>query len=185
MKKILIATLTVGMIMTMVACSSGEKEQSSMIDQSNQSSDQTAPDTSEKPEVGGTVQIPNPIVSYDTSTEVSEIVGFVFGEPTMPKGYELEGYSVINHTLAQALYINGENEINFRASAETGDNSGDYNSYDITNTLMVDEIEVTTKGTEETIYVATWTKDDVTYSVRSTPIGMSDEELTILLESVL
>ena len=173
------------MVMTMVACGNDTAGESSMENITNDSSTQSqVVEPEEKPVVGGGVQIPNPIVTYDTMEEVSEVVGFTFVAPTVPEGYVNQGYSVINSTLAQVVYTDGENEITFRGAKEQGDNSGDYNEYEVIRILTIGEVEVATKGTPEKIHVATWEKESISYSVVASGDGLSEEELTILIQSV-
>lgn len=132
--------------------------------------------------------MPNPVIEHVSLAELSEKVGFEVVVPEVLGAFERKGFFSID-TLAQVIYMRGEQELCWRMSpAADGDNSGDYNDYATVTTETIGEVSVTFKGNDNEVSLALWTLNGYDYSVgvrepedSLTAHGVSmDEMLTIL-----
>lgn len=116
------------------------------------------------------LQSPNPIVEYTTLSEAIKACNFEFSVPDTIDGYEDKKYSVINTKTIQTIYYNkksnsNDNSLYIRKAFGTEDISGDYNNYEEINKLSLNNLEITTKGNNGKVSVATWTNGDYTFSI--------------------
>ncbi|NRY63701.1 hypothetical protein DZE40_004796 [Clostridium beijerinckii] len=96
---------------------------------------------------------------------------------TLPNGFKVENVSVISNEMIQVDYNNGNNNMIFRAGKNTDNVSGDYNTYQVKNTVKVNGIDVTLEGNKNEEYnLATWKKDDISYSI-STEDGINEKTM--------
>ncbi|NMF05722.1 hypothetical protein ACUH7Y_13945 [Clostridium beijerinckii] len=96
---------------------------------------------------------------------------------TFPNGFKVENVSVISNEMIQVDYNNGNNNMIFRAGKSTDNISGDYNAYQVKNTVKVNGIDVTLEGNKNEEYnLATWKKDDISYSI-STEDGINEKTM--------
>ena len=94
---------------------------------------------------------------------------------TLPNGFKVENVSVISNEMIQVDYNNGNNNMIFRAGKSTDNISGDYNTYQVKNTVKVNGIDITLEGNKNEEYnLATWKKDDISYSI-STEGGINEK----------
>ncbi|WP_315074653.1 hypothetical protein [uncultured Clostridium sp.] len=85
---------------------------------------------------------------------------------TVPKGYEMENISTISNEIIQVDYNNGNSNITFRAGKGIDNISGDYNVYQIKNTVKVNGLNVNLQGNKNKEYnLAVWEKDGISYSI--------------------
>ncbi|BAK81098.1 hypothetical protein [Candidatus Arthromitus sp. SFB-rat-Yit] len=116
------------------------------------------------------VQLPNPIVEYETLEEAVKACNFEFSVPDTIDGYEDKKYSVISTKTIQTIYYNknsnaNDNTLSIRKAFGTEDISGDYNNYKEINKLSLNNLEITTKGNNGKVSVATWTSGNHTFSI--------------------
>lgn len=122
------------------------------------------------------VQIPNPFTEYASMDEATAAAGFGMTVPESVEGYSDRVIQVLSgddgESMIEVIYCNddAENELCIRKTVGTEDISGDYNLYAESNTVPVGELQVTMKGENGQIFLATWTSNDYTYS-----IGIYDE----------
>ncbi|BAU28450.1 uncharacterized protein DUF4367 [Aneurinibacillus soli] len=117
-------------------------------------------------ETSASIGMPNPLVNYSTLDEVRKAVGFTFAVPaTLPDGYQMKDIIVISNDLAEIFYLKGDKKIVYRTAKVNADISGDYNVYDKVKTITVGNTEITVKGKSDSINLATWTKDGVSFSL--------------------
>lgn len=96
---------------------------------------------------------------------------------TLTNGFKVENVSVISNKMIQVDYNNGNNNMIFRAGKSTDNISGDYNTYQVKNTVKVNGIDVTLEGNKNEEYnLATWKKDDISYSI-STEDGINEKTM--------
>ena len=128
------------------------------------------------------VQIPNPIVTYETIDEAKEALDF---EPVIPgkinEEYETSHICVIDKKLFQVTFKNGTDEILYRMSKGNEDISGDYNEYEVTRDVDIDGIKAVFKGNADKVYVITWSDDEFSYSMSFTA-GISEETAKELIK---
>ena len=132
----------------------------------------------------GSVQIPSPLTEHDTLAELEKAVGFQIAQPAMPQGYTVTNLSDIGGELAQVLYANGTNdELVYRISRGSGDNSGDYTVYSNRTELQAKGVSVHLRG-EDTIRIAYWSCDGFAYSISASE-GLTQEQVMQIVESTL
>ena len=163
MKKIMILTLCVIMAISLVACGNKTAED----------------DTSTPPTMGngGTTQVVNPFVKCDDITQAEKLAGFTF---TLPTGFEPTVIRAAENDMIEAIAGNDENEIRIRKANGNEDISGNYNEYAEVQEIEIDTKNVTIKGNDGVINVATWTDGEYTYSIGTTS-GLSVDEITTLV----
>ncbi len=112
------------------------------------------------------VQIPNPLVSYDSIEKAAKVLGFNPNTPSyVPAGFSQEDISVIAGEIAQVTYTDKDgNNISYRVAKGSEDISGDYNVYSINKEVQVNGAKVTLHGNDK-ISSAVWTNDGYTYAV--------------------
>lgn len=118
-----------------------------------------------RPQPTEQVKLVNPIQTAEGVTALAETLPFPLAVPTqLPEGYAFEHASSILGTLAQVIYLNGEEKLTYRMSEGTGDISGDFNQYPETATVD----GVTLKGDGGLVSLALWEDGGHTYSLAST-----------------
>lgn len=116
--------------------------------------------------VSSSVQIPNPFVDCETLEKAEQLAGFEISLPEkMPEGFTQNAIFAIENNLIEIDYINGEDEIYIRKAKGNEDVSGDYNEYKEKNTIQVGELNITIKGNDGMINVATWNDGDYAYAI--------------------
>lgn len=104
------------------------------IDFTNNSSDHNA-------------QIPNPFVEYKSIDDATKALFF---NPVTPKyipgDYKIDEITVMDNSLLQIIYTDGNNCIYYRTARKTGDISGDYNVYEVNEVKTINDIQVLFRG---------------------------------------
>lgn len=132
------------------------------------------------------VQIPNPFMDCSTMRDAGEIAGFDMVVPEGIAGYDTRSIQAVEDSMIQVIYYAGEqggDEIRIRKSAGSDDISGDYNTYAEEDTTAVGEREVTVKGNDGKVYLATWVENGQAFSV-SVSAGTNIEGIASLVEKV-
>lgn len=119
------------------------------------------------------VQIPNPIVEYDTKEAAEKACGFETVVPASLKDAEAEYINVIDHNLFQIQYVNGSYYRVEEKDVKKGivdDISGDYNTYasvkDITVKAGENTFNVKAKGSKDgSVKYAVWSNDRFAYCI--------------------
>ncbi|WP_238948249.1 hypothetical protein [Clostridium sp. YIM B02569] len=113
---------------------------------------------------------------YKTLDEAEKALNLkVIPLKTLPNGFKVENVSVISNEMIQVDYNNDNSNMVFRAGKSTDNISGDYNTYQVKNTVKVNGIDVTLEGNKNEEYnLATWKKDDISYSI-STEDGINEK----------
>lgn len=155
-----------------------------------------------EPGEGENVQIPNPFITCSTLKEASDLAGFDFTAPTSTDGYSYEEISAIENEMAQITYFNADeldgltdeelNEIDWekvdfsshdlviRKAAGDENISGDYNEYPEIYNVTVDDKEVTMKGEDGNVRVATWNIDGYSYAIIASDAVTSDYVINLI-----
>lgn len=117
--------------------------------------------SNEPPAVGN-----NDIVEVFSAEELSETVGFEVSEPgNLPFEPESVVYTAYWAEMAEIIYTSGEQTVVFRKGIGSDDVSGDYNSYELTNEISVNDIDITLKGNGKNYTLAIWTDSEFAYSL--------------------
>lgn len=174
MKKTIAILLAAVTLLGLAACAGDAPAQDAAPETKAQTVTQTAtePEIEAGPMQGGLVQIANPFVDYDTLEEAAKQTGFALTVPEVVEGYAERTIQVMDNTMLQVIYWNGDSRLFVRKAAGSEDISGDYNTYDDVQTVTVGDREVSLQGSGGTYSLAAWVADGYTYAV------MADEPLT-------
>ena len=119
--------------------------------------------------------------------ELSEKVGFAVSEidaETLPFAVKEVSYLAYPDMLAEVNYRgSGEEDVCYREGIGNGDISGDYNSYQQTETIEIQNVEIVLKGEQGRYRLAIWQKDGHAYSL-SISEGADERVWTKILMSV-
>lgn len=127
----------------------------------------------------------NDIVEVSSVEELSETVGFEVGEPgNLPFEPESVVYTAYWAEMAEIIYTNEEQTATFRKGIGSDDVSGDYNSYELTSEISMNDINVTLKGNSETYTLAIWTDGEFAYSL-SLSGGIGEAEWIKILQTMI
>lgn len=122
---------------------------------------------------GAVTTLANPWQECASMAQAESLAGFSFaiGDSALPEGYGPEAayIQVIAGSMIEVDYT-GERggSLCLRKAVGTDDVSGDYNSYDLTQTSRIAGQDVTMRGAENAWYVVTWTRDGYSFAVVST-----------------
>ncbi len=122
---------------------------------------------------GAVTTLANPWQECASMPQAESLAGFSFaiGDSALPEGYGPEAayIQVIAGAMIEVDYT-GEHggSVCLRKAVGTDDVSGDYNSYDLTQTSRIAGQDVTLRGAENAWYVVTWTRDGYSFAVVST-----------------
>ena len=129
----------------------------------------------------------NPVAEYTTLTDLNKALGFTMVVPTAFASLKVKSYaSILASSLGEIFYTsaNGKDEILYRMSKGTEDNSGDYTQYKTTATATVNGHTVTLKGTDTLFNLAVWNDGTYSYSINVGSTGVSQADLTADVASV-
>lgn len=134
----------------------------------------------------GGAAVVNPIKEYSTFAELQKAVDFTITlPPLLPTGYQPAAYSTISGTLAQVIYRNDKDaKILYRMERGNKDISGDYTVYKTTEELTYGDVIVTVKGSKTVAKLATWSKDDISYSL-SLENGVKWSDMERIIDAML
>lgn len=127
----------------------------------------------------------NDIVEVSSVEELSKTVGFEVSEPgNLPFKPKSVVYTAYWAEMAEIIYINDEQTASFRKGIGSDDVSGDYNSYELTSEISVNDINATLKGNGETYTLAIWTDGEFAYSL-SLSEGIEETEWISILQTMV
>ncbi len=119
--------------------------------------------------------------------ELSDKVGFAVSEidaETLPFAVKEISYLAYPDMLAEVNYRGSKGEeVSYREGIGSGDISGDYNSYQQTQTIDIQNVEIVLKGEQGIYRLAIWQKDGHAYSL-SISEGADERVWTKILMSV-
>lgn len=185
MKKLIVFALSTVMTLSLAACGGGDntaKDTPDMI--GGDPATWGTPLDSEQKSAG---EIPDPFSECGSLDEAAENTGFSFNVPETVDGYsqriirtmtDEEGSAMIE-VIYQNESSDSSDEIRMRKANGDDDISGDYTEYSENNSVAVDNIQVTMKGENGKINLATWTDNGYTYSIGVySETGISVEEMS-------
>ena len=165
LKRIFSLILGIALTLSLVACGSNN----------NPAADNSKP---------GAVKPPSNYVDCDTLEEAIEMSGIEISIPEVIKDYD-DCIFRANKTdgMIEVIFQNGDDEIRFRKGLGDEDISGNYNEFTENNTVDVDGYTVQMKGSDGKVNIATWSKDDYSYSIDGTE-AMDKTAMTDLIKTV-
>ena len=171
MKKILLISV---LCLAIIAC--GKKEE-------------TKQETAETTNViqKESTQIPNPFVEVKNLDEASKIAGFTLEVPETYEDYKQQVIQAIENDMIEVIYLeeeSGYEGLRIRKAKGTDDISGDYNEYRNVETVKVGDYDVTEKGDEGNIFIATWTDGTYSYAIDTDRAELNAEDITNLIANI-
>ena len=171
MKKILLMSV---LCLAIIAC--GKKEE-------------TKQETAETTNViqKESTQIPNPFVEVKNLDEASKIAGFTLEVPETYEDYKKQVIQAIENDMIEVIYLeeeSGYEGLRIRKAKGTDDISGDYNEYRNVETVKVGDYDVTEKGDEGNIFIATWTDGTYSYAIDVDRAELSKEDIESLISNI-
>ena len=171
MKKILLMSV---LCLAIVAC--GKKEEA------KQETAETTNVTQKE-----STQIPNPFVEVKNLDEASKIAGFTLEVPETYEDYKQQVIQAIENDMIEVIYLeeeSGYEGLRIRKAKGTDDISGDYNEYRNVETVKVGDYDVTEKGDEGNIFIATWTDGTYSYAIDTDRAELNAEDITNLITNI-
>jgi len=108
----------------------------------------------------------NPMEKVSGIAEIEEKLGIDIKAPQiLDSWYEIESCYIIGGTLAEINYVSDSNDFTYRTEKGLNDISGDYNVYENTEQILVDDMTVTVKGTDGQLNRADWNDGEYSYSI--------------------
>lgn len=135
------------------------------------------------PEIINTVQIPSPFADCASLDEAAQAAGFPLTAPESVNGSLLKNVQTMGTEMIQVFYGEGDNQVCIRKGPGSEDISGDYNVYEQTTTVTVNEMTVLMKGENDFVHLAIWSHNGYTYAILARS-GMSADTMTALIHSV-
>ena len=122
---------------------------------------------------GAVATLANPWQECASMAQAESLAGFSFAisDTALPEGYgpEASYIQVIAGAMLEVDYDGARGgSLCLHKAVGTDDVSGDYNSYDLTQTSRIEGQDVTLRGAENAWYVATWARDGYSFAVVST-----------------
>ena len=128
--------------------------------------------------------IVNPQVNYEILSEAENAAGFPLGIPEEFNGAKYSDIVVIDEKVIRVTYNDGDKPVLIVTKGLGSDDvSGDYNSYPEINQREYKGFEITTKGKDDKIYLATWITDRYSFAL-SIPDGLDYLELKSLFDEI-
>nr|WP_312292604.1 stalk domain-containing protein [Clostridium chromiireducens] len=129
------------------------------------------------------LDIINPIEGFDTIDDAQKALKFKVTVPKELLGkYNIKYINAISRNLFQICYVNKQNDILFRMAQGTEDISGDYNNYKTNIVVNINGSNVRLKGDDNLIKVATWSLNNMSYSI-SVNDGMKQDDIIKIIKS--
>jgi hypothetical protein len=127
----------------------------------------------------------NNIVEVSSVEELSKTVGFEVVElGNLPFEPESVVYTAYWAEVAEIVYTSGEQTAVFRKGIGSDDVSGDYNSYELTSEISVNNIKATLKGDGGIYTLAIWTDSEFAYSL-SLSEGVGEAEWISIFKTMV
>ena len=114
--------------------------------------------------VDDNVQVVNPLTEYNSLFDAEESVGFKLGIDL--SDYDNLSYVVINNEILEITYRDSDNNLILRKAKGSEDISGDFNTYDVSDDVSVNGVDVSVDQSGNNILVR-FVYDDYSYSLSS------------------
>lgn len=128
------------------------------------------------------IQITNPITEVETMEEAESITGFALEYESLS---EQAMITVYDENMIEVTLMDGEDTVCYiRKSKGSGDISGDYSEYEVTETRTFNGMEISLKGDGDMWSLALWEKEGYTYAIGCQSHPMTFDQLCELIETV-
>lgn len=116
-------------------------------------------------DVAITLQMPNPVVAYETAEDAIAAVDFDAKLiSNLPTGYEFSSAAVIDKTLVQIDFTNGDSKISYRTAKTSDDITGAYIEFPDEKLITINSTGITIFSTGDQVDIAKWNTDGIAYS---------------------
>lgn len=144
--------------------------------------------------------IANPFTKVNSLAEAIKMAGFDMSIPDAPTEYpdtliqvsddNMDGH--MNGHMIEVIYSDDAKKTDagtdegyrIRKAAGNEDISGDYTEYPVSKTETIDGRQVTMKGQDDNISVATWTSDGYSYAIDAADHPLTLEAVTSIISSI-
>ncbi len=138
---------------------------------------------SEKEDVSGTVQIPNPMKEFNNLEEAAKDSGMKVKLPETIKGLKQKSFFTYSSEILEVRY--GDDKIYVRVAGSGDDISGVYNEYKWSASMDKDGYKFTAYGESDTAFTkVTGEKDGHVYSITSEET-MSIDEIKGIIDAII
>jgi len=171
MKKILLMSL---LCLAIIAC--GKKEET------KQETTTETTNVTQEQDYG----VPNPYEIVDTLDEASKIAGFTLSVPASYEDYKKQVIQAIEDDMIEVIYFNDTDSegLRIRKAKGTDDISGDYNEYKDVEIVKVGDFEITEKGSEGSVSVATWNDGTYSYAIDVAEASLTKDTIANLISNI-
>lgn len=129
--------------------------------------------------------MPNPYTDHDSLEEAEEDAGFKIQVPDEICGAKAAAFRNLGTKMLEVIYYDGDTEVaRVRKGIGEDDISGDYNEYEIDETVDAADTQVTLKGSADGCALAVWNADGYAYAVSVTK-EISKDEMLKLVEEIM
>ena len=170
MKKILLMSL---LCLAIIACGKKEEPKQETTETTNVTQEQD-------------YGVPNPYEIVDTLEEASKIAGFNLSVPATYEDYKKQVIQTIEDDMIEVIYFNDTDSegLRIRKAKGTDDISGDYNEYKDVEIVKVGDFEITEKGSEGSISVATWNDGTYSYAIDVAEASLTKDTIANLISNI-
>ncbi len=130
------------------------------------------------------VQLPNPQHVHESTASLESAVGFPVPLPTAPAGFVQTQIQDIGGTLAEIQWSDDVQELSYRISRGSSDNSGDYTVYPASGTIAVGSTALQWRGQPGNLQVVVWSQGGFSHSLRATD-GLTENQVRQMVASIL
>lgn len=123
----------------------------------------------------------NPVTKCETMQAAQEITGFSLNISGMTP--EDGSIAVYGGKMIEVTCTTPSGTVRVRKAEGSDDISGDYNTYEIVDSVTAGQREVTVKGTDGGYELATWTDNGFTYSLQNSE-GMTKEAVIEIISGI-
>lgn len=194
MKKIFTIAICAVITLSLAACGKDESVKQTQSNNEVQSSMPTGvlggnSSATASDNEGGKVEISNSWVVYETMDEAENVAGFDVSVPETVGEYTARIISVntsFEPTTIEVYYSNSDDSVNgvrIRKAPGSQDISGDFNVYEKTYDVKIEERDVTMKGNGDVVSLAIWTENNYTYSLYVST-GISNETMIEIVSNI-
>lgn len=101
----------------------------------------------------------------------------------LPKGFKIKSTSSMQQQSVEIIYTNDNDIVEFRTAKVNDDISSDTSKYELEKTTKLSTTNITLKGNNKLINVATWVQDDMSYCILA-PNGLVEDDMLNMVKSI-
>lgn len=186
MRRTKIALLGMMMVLSITACAEKAEPKNIGTEPTAQeiTTEEKAQETVEAESVENAenmIGMPNPYTDHASLKEAEEDAGFEIQIPDEIRGAKAVAFRNLGTKMLEVIYYDGDTEVaRIRKGIGAEDISGDYNEYELDETVDTAGTQVTLKGSADGYALAVWNADGYAYAVSVTKEISKDEMLQLV-----